>query len=84
MHGAVTVDDAQARASMREMAGAGLHVGECGAAPLAALRALLADPGCEPLRDALGVDGSTRALLLATEGRTSSESPDWPRADGSS
>jgi hypothetical protein len=42
-------DDEVARA-MRELAAAGLAIGESGAAPLAALRALTADPACAGLR----------------------------------
>jgi diaminopropionate ammonia-lyase len=53
----VTVDDAQAAAAVRELAAAGLAIGESGAAPLAALRVLGLDPG-------------GRVLLIATEGPT--------------
>ena len=55
---------------MRELAGAGLAIGECGAAPLAALRALAGDPECAALRRAIGLDANSRVLLVATEGRT--------------
>jgi diaminopropionate ammonia-lyase len=52
----VTVSDEQTREAMRELAAAGLEIGESGAAPLAALR---------------GADvGAGRPLLVATEGRT--------------
>jgi diaminopropionate ammonia-lyase len=72
LHGTVTVDDAEARAAMRELAGAGLRIGDCGAAPLAALRQLAnASPG------AFGLGPDARVLLIATEGPTD---PDGYRA----
>ena len=73
VHGALTVEDVQASAAMRELARGGLPIGECGAAPLAALRTLVAHPDCAALREALGLDGSSRVLLLATEGLTNPE-----------
>ena len=69
--GAVTVDDAAANAAMAELDRAGLRIGECGAAPLAALRRLIGHPQCAPLRAAVGAGRTTTALLIATEGRTS-------------
>jgi diaminopropionate ammonia-lyase len=65
--GTVTVSDAETAAAMRELAAAGLAIGDSGAAPLAALRALRSDPACAPLRDAIALD---RVLLIATEGPT--------------
>jgi diaminopropionate ammonia-lyase len=70
VHGAVSVDDREVEAAMAELAGAGLAIGESGAAPLAALRRLATDPGCRALRDAVHLGSSSRVLLLATEGRT--------------
>jgi diaminopropionate ammonia-lyase len=67
IHGTITVDDAEAHAAMQELAAAGLQIGESGAAPLAALRALMADPACAALREATA---PSRVLLVATEGRT--------------
>ena len=67
IRGTVTVGDAEARAAMRELAAAGLAIGDCGAAPLAALHALRDDPSCAALRDAVALD---RVLLIATEGPT--------------
>ena len=55
---------------MRELAAAGLTIGECGAAPLAALRALVADPGCGRCARRPGSAPGSRVLLIATEGRT--------------
>jgi diaminopropionate ammonia-lyase len=70
IHGTVTVTDDDVRAAMRELATAGLTIADCGAAPLAALRALSGDPGGEGLRDAVGLGPATRVLLIATEGPT--------------
>ena len=70
IHGTITVTDEEAAAAMRELAGAGLAIGECGAAPLAALRALAADPACEELRRAVALGPNSRVLLIATEGLT--------------
>jgi diaminopropionate ammonia-lyase len=70
IHGMVTVTDAEAHAAMRELAGAGLIIGDCGAAPLAALRALAAEPGCAPLRAAVGLGPRSRVVLIASEGAT--------------
>jgi diaminopropionate ammonia-lyase len=67
VHGMVTVDDAAVADAMRELAAAGLAIGESGAAPLAALRALA---GCDALRDHVGLGPGSRVLLVATEGPT--------------
>ena len=56
--GTVTVTDEEAHAAMRELAAAGLRIGDCGAAPLAAY-------------DKLCPEGV--ALLIATEGVTDPE-----------
>ena len=58
----VTVTDEEVAAAMRELAAAGLHIGESGAAPLAALRAAW-PPGDGP-------PAARRVLLVATEGLT--------------
>jgi diaminopropionate ammonia-lyase len=68
--GTVTLDDAEARSAMAELAAAGLAIGDCGAAPLAALRALACEPECAALRDAAGIGPATRVALVATEGIT--------------
>jgi uncharacterized protein (DUF427 family) len=70
IHGAITVDDAETHRAMRDLAAHGLRIGDCGAAPVAALRALAQEPACAALRDALGLDHTTRVLLVATEGPT--------------
>lgn len=68
--GTVLVGDDESRAAMAELAAHGLAIGESGAAPLAGLRRLVADPGLAALRAAAGVAPSSRVLLVATEGRT--------------
>jgi diaminopropionate ammonia-lyase len=70
MHGMVTVTDAETHAAMRELARAGLVIGDCGAAPLAALRALAAEPGCTELREAAGLRAQSHVVLIASEGAT--------------
>ncbi|HEV2813525.1 MAG TPA: pyridoxal-phosphate dependent enzyme, partial [Solirubrobacteraceae bacterium] len=70
IHGVVTVADAEAHAAMRELAAAGLAIGDSGAAPLAALWALTGDPAAADLRDAVGLRAQSRVLLIATEGPT--------------
>jgi diaminopropionate ammonia-lyase len=76
--GTVTVGDEEARAAIRELAAAGLEIGDCGAAALAALRALSAETDCEALRRASGFGPAARALLIATEGPT--DPPAYERA----
>ena len=68
--GMVTVTDAEAHAAMRDLAAAGLVVGDCGAASLAALRALATEPEAGPLRAAVGLGSHSRVALIATEGAT--------------
>jgi diaminopropionate ammonia-lyase len=70
IHGAVAVSDAETHGAMRELASAGLAIGDSGAASLAALRALVRDDDCEPLRAVLGLERDSRVLLIATEGPT--------------
>jgi diaminopropionate ammonia-lyase len=70
IHGTLTVSDAEAQAAMRELAAAGLAIGDCGAAPLAALRALATEDACRPLRESVGLAPQSRVLLIATEGPT--------------
>jgi len=72
--GAVTVKDDEADAAMRELAAAGLTIGESGAAPLAGLRALQNDEHCRGLREHVEINGQTRVLLIGTEGITGTQS----------
>jgi diaminopropionate ammonia-lyase len=55
---------------MRELAAAGLEIGDCGAATVAALRALATEADCRELRDAARLGPGSRVLLVATEGAT--------------
>ena len=71
--GTVTVDDEESRAAMRALAAAGLAIGDSGAATLAALTALLSDPDCAALREAVELGPASRVLLIATEGPTDPE-----------
>jgi diaminopropionate ammonia-lyase len=57
IHATVTVTDGEVAAAMRELADAGLAIGESGAAPLAALQQL-------------DLAAGSRVLLVATEGLT--------------
>ena len=66
---ALTVTDAESAAAMAELAALGLTIGECGAAPLAALRRLM-EPELAEVRAAAGLEPGSRVLLIATEGRT--------------
>jgi diaminopropionate ammonia-lyase len=66
IHGAVAITEEEARRAMRELAARGLRIGDCGAAALAALRAVTRDPACAGVRAFLG----RRVLLIATEGVT--------------
>jgi diaminopropionate ammonia-lyase len=68
--GAVTVTDSQVHQAMRDLAGWGLAIGDCGAAPLAALRTLAAGEN----RELAGLGAGSRVLLIATEGVTDHDS----------
>lgn len=68
--GTITVDDPDVHDAIRELAGAGLPIGDCGAAPLAALGRLVDDPDCRPLRAAVRLGPASRVLWVATEGPT--------------
>jgi len=70
VHGTITVEDAEAHTAMRELASAGLAIGDSGAAPLAALHRLATDPEASALRAAVGLTPASRLLLIATEGPT--------------
>ncbi|MGA8355242.1 MAG: pyridoxal-phosphate dependent enzyme [Solirubrobacteraceae bacterium] len=70
LHGTIAVTDLEVHASIRELAHAGLEIGDCGAAPLAALRALANSSACAALREAVAFGRATRVILLGTEGPT--------------
>ncbi len=63
----VAVADERAREGMRALARVDVVSGETGAAGVACLLELLDDPGA---RERLGIDGTTTALVLSTEGAT--------------
>jgi diaminopropionate ammonia-lyase len=69
----VAVPDARVPEAMRLLADDGIVAGETGAAGLAGMLALTADPQTEPARRRLALDTSTRVLLLCTEGATDPE-----------
>jgi diaminopropionate ammonia-lyase len=68
--GCVVISDDESRAAMRDLAAIGIVAGDSGAAPLAALRALLRDPECAALARAAGLGPTSRVLLISTEGAT--------------
>ena len=74
----LAIDDEWAREGMRRLAaprGADprIEAGPSGAAGVAALLALAADPGLRSVREALGWSPTTRALAIVTEGVTEPE-----------
>jgi diaminopropionate ammonia-lyase len=69
----IAIDDEQARRGMRDLAAAGIVAGETGAAGTAGLSALLSGADSEAMRAVLGVDDSTRVLVIVTEGATDPE-----------
>ena len=73
--GTISVTDDEAAAAMNDLSGAGLVIGESGAAALAGLRALRTDPRCAGLWDRMGSGRQTRALLVASEGITGAAAP---------
>ena len=68
--GCVVISDDESRAAMRDLAALGIVAGDCGAASLAGLRALVRDPRCEAVARAAGLGRSSRVLLVSTEGAT--------------
>ncbi len=78
--GALAIEDRWCLEAMRALAREGHAVGESGAAALAGLFALRADPAHAPLARALALGPRTRVLLLATEGVTDPEH--WARVVG--
>jgi len=64
------VSDEWAMTAMRSLATAGVIAGETGAAALAGLQAICADPAGAPARAALGLGQDSRVLVLCTEGVT--------------
>ncbi len=66
----VRIGDDRAREGMRALASVGVVSGESGAAGLGGLLELVGDPELAGLRGELGLGGSSRVLLISTEGAT--------------
>ena len=69
----VAVPDARVPEAMRVLGGDGIVAGETGAGGLAGMLALAHDPQMREARAALGLSGTSRVLLLCTEGATDPE-----------
>jgi diaminopropionate ammonia-lyase len=74
------VSDAWAEAAVRALAAEGIVAGETGAAALAGLQAVCADPAGAPARAALRLSPDSRVLVLCTEGATDPDA--WARITG--
>jgi diaminopropionate ammonia-lyase len=74
------ISDEWAMAAMRSLAAAGVIAGETGAAALAGLQAICADPAGAPARRALRLGRRSRVLVLCTEGVTDTAA--WARITG--
>jgi diaminopropionate ammonia-lyase len=59
---------------MRDLAAMHIVAGDCGAASLAGLRALMRDPECAELARRSGLGPSSCVLIVSTEGATDPES----------
>jgi diaminopropionate ammonia-lyase len=68
--GTVVVSDPEVHDAMRELAAAGLAIGDSGASTVAALRALAGEAECEALRVETHLGPESHVLLIATEGPT--------------
>ncbi|HEY6285265.1 MAG TPA: diaminopropionate ammonia-lyase [Ktedonobacteraceae bacterium] len=66
----ISIEDEWARQGMRKFATLGLVSGETGAAGIGGVLALLNDPSLSAARASLGIDNSTRILVICTEGAT--------------
>ncbi len=71
--GCVVIGDDESRAAMRDLAAVRIVAGDCGAASLAGLRALMRDPLCAELAQAAGLGPSSCVLIVSTEGATDPE-----------
>ena len=68
--GTVVISDDESHAAMRDLAARSIVAGDCGAASLAGLRALLRDPECGELARRAGLGPSSCVLIVSTEGAT--------------
>jgi diaminopropionate ammonia-lyase len=66
----ISIEDEWACQGMRKFAALGLVSGETGAAGIGGVLALLHDPSLSAARASLGIDNSTRILVICTEGAT--------------
>jgi diaminopropionate ammonia-lyase len=66
----ISIEDEWACQGMRKFATLGLVSGETGAAGIGGVLALLHDPSLSAARTSLGIDNSTRILVICTEGAT--------------
>jgi diaminopropionate ammonia-lyase len=66
----ISIDDEWACQGMRTFAKLGLVSGETGAAGIGGVLALLHDPSLSAARASLGIESSTRILVICTEGAT--------------
>jgi diaminopropionate ammonia-lyase len=66
----ISIEDEWASQGMRKFAALGLVSGETGAAGIGGVLALLYDPSLSVARASLGIDNSTRILVICTEGAT--------------
>jgi diaminopropionate ammonia-lyase len=66
----ISIEDEWACKGMRRFASLGLVSGETGAAGIGGLLALLHDPTLSAARASLGINSSTRILVICTEGAT--------------
>ena len=66
----ISIEDEWACQGMRKFATLGLVSGETGAAGIGGVLALLSDPSLSAARASLGIDSSTRILVICTEGAT--------------
>jgi diaminopropionate ammonia-lyase len=66
----ISIEDEWACKGMRTFASLGLVSGETGAAGIGGVLALLHDPALSAARSSLGIDSSTRILVICTEGAT--------------
>ncbi|HYX51001.1 MAG TPA: pyridoxal-phosphate dependent enzyme, partial [Ktedonobacteraceae bacterium] len=66
----ISIEDEWACQGMRRFATLGLVAGETGAAGIGGVLALLHDPSLSVARGSLGINSSTRILIICTEGAT--------------
>lgn len=76
----LAIDDVWAEDAMRELNGGGIRAGASGAAALGGLLATLRDPSMSGVRDALGLTGRARVLVIVSEGVT--DPTHWNRVVG--